>query len=139
LGTNAREFNLNIKRISREMVAKFFMIQRKILLDGFGWIVVATPVDTGRARANWQITTIERSTVVLPWPEDRSRSGQAATEVIARGSKVIGSINTFTLTWFTNNVPYIIFLENGHSAQSPKGMLVETSERMKRTYPALLR
>lgn len=66
-----------------------------------------TPVDSGRARANWflaegapRIDTTESTTPVSPPP--------------LTGKSVI---------YLTNSLPYIVPLEYGHSQQAPFGML----------------
>lgn len=92
-------------------------VMQKVALDLHTKITLGTPVDTGRARANWDITEgapsdkIERyegaktGEVPLPEPPDvKGLSGDAPIYII-------------------NNLPYIIRLENGHSSQAPDGMV----------------
>jgi hypothetical protein len=78
--------------------------------------VMGTPVDTGRARANW-ITSIgsPASGEVAPDPSGASALQQNLTEV-AKYALRDG-------IFMTNNVPYIGRLEEGYSKQAPNGML----------------
>lgn len=78
-------------------------------------VVLATPVDTGRARANW-IASVNRP--VLEAREDSySKSG---AESIARASRVIGTYRRGDQSiHLSNNLPYIGFLNAGSSRQAP--------------------
>lgn len=77
----------------------------------FSNIIQMTPVDTGRARGNWQCT------IGAPFiGEDDTGSVMKAQNAIPRRS---GSV-----VYLTNNVPYIGRLEyDGHSRQAPAGMV----------------
>lgn len=85
-------------------------------------IVLATPVDTGRARANWQANVGSALTGALT---DIDRSGG---DTISRNARKIsgrrpGSGQEIHIT---NNVDYINQLNQGSSAQAPAGF-VETA------------
>lgn len=81
-------------------------------------LVLTTPVDTGRARANWIVTTGTASSGTTAAVD---LSGAAA---IGQGTGVLGAYKTSLGPIFiANNLPYIERLENGHSAQAPSGML----------------
>lgn len=80
-------------------------------------VVMATPVDTGRARANWQAgigAPVEGTT------EDVSESGAGA---IAEASSKIAGYKGGSVIHITNNLPYIQALNDGHSAQAPAGFV----------------
>ena len=70
-------------------------------------IVERTPVDTGRARANWFVAEgaprIETTTATTP---------------VARPPLTGDSV-----IYITNSLPYIVPLEYGHSGQAPNGMV----------------
>lgn len=72
-------------------------------------ISFGTPVDTGRARANWFIAEgaprIETTTSTVP---------QTYSSAGLEGKRVI---------YITNSLPYIVPLEYGHSKQAPHGMV----------------
>lgn len=89
-------------------------------------VVLATPVDTGRARSNWLVTIgtpAEGEVDSFPTGLDGSSAGAAANQALEQGRNTalqytLGAGGIF----ITNNVRYIIYLERGHSAQAPKGM-----------------
>lgn len=80
-------------------------------------VVLATPVDTGRARANW-VTSVRSP--VTKTSESTDPSGAAAiaqgTETIQGWKPGLGSI------FIANSLPYIKRLNEGWSAQAPRGM-----------------
>lgn len=76
----------------------------------FGEIVKNTPVDTGRARANWHID-INNVDVSLVEPDHMED-----TSVVAR-YKMGDTI------FISNNLPYIRPLDEGHSKQAPAGFV----------------
>jgi hypothetical protein len=77
-------------------------------------IIKETPVDTGRARGNWQASVNSAAGSEL----SRTSEGAAIVQLSQAASAAIG--NTF---FFTNNVPYIRRLEYGYSDQAPQGMV----------------
>lgn len=118
--TNVKEFNRKLKNFSKTLLPEQVVLaQKKIALDLFTKIIVKTPVDTGRARGNWQITINAPATGVIDVTGGKS-SGDGA---LTAGSKKISSVKGFVTIFITNNVDYIGFLEEGSSDQAPKGMV----------------
>jgi len=78
-------------------------------------VVNTTPVDTGRAKNNWTLSV--GAPITAEREPDKTGAGALADARLAIGSYrlELGSI------FITNGVPYIIPLENGHSAQRPFG------------------
>ena len=90
---------------------------RKICLDLLTGIVLKTPVDTGRARANW-FTSIGSPSINVTESTDPSGSSTISNSLTAI-SEATGNI-----LWITNNLPYIYRLEfEGWSRQAPAGMV----------------
>lgn len=93
---------------------------------------LGTPIDTGWASANWVPSVGE--------PFDDRAAAQikepTAGQVMARQQLAQQGIND-VLSWrntdgpifSTNNVPYILPLNNGHSAQSPRGFVQAAMEK----------
>lgn len=80
-------------------------------------VVLGTPVDTGRARSNW-LTTIGAPSSASTTNTDPSGAGALGQgRAIIEGWK-LGMAPIF----ITNNVVYIMRLEQGWSAQAPEGM-----------------
>ena len=76
-----------------------------------------TPVDTGRARGNWQ------AAVGAPVDVEIDRLDPSGGETIAAASRALIGLGAFKTIFITNNVPYIQALENGNSKQAPAGMV----------------
>jgi len=90
---------------------------RKICLDLLTGIVLKTPVDTGRARANW-FTSVGSPSANVTEATDPSGSATISS-AIGPISKAVGNV-----LWITNNLPYIYRLEfEGWSKQAPAGMV----------------
>jgi hypothetical protein len=93
----------------------------KIVFDVGESVLKLTPVDTGRARGNWQygintspIGTTEST--VEPIPELRTTAGSV---------EIGDEVN------ISNNLPYIEALEDGHSQQAANGMVKITVTKWK--------
>jgi len=116
LPTNIDKFNAEVEKFTATLVPEQIrLFQRRIVLELLTRIVEKTPVDTGLARSNWQVTISEVSEELF---EVRGPS-----EVISAGMQAVSDIPPFSIVYITNNVPYIVFLERGHSKQAPKGMV----------------
>ena len=95
-------------------------VRRMIALKVFRRVILRTPVDTGRARANWQATV--GSPVQGPIDSvDPTGAGSVSTILPA-----IGAVQGDEPIFLTNNLPYIERLETGWSQQAPAGMVAIT-------------
>jgi hypothetical protein len=89
--------------------------QHALTLEATKRIVLRTPVKTGRARGNWQVTSGSPAVGEL----DRlDPGGTAATEEAA-----VLDIKYGDASYVVNNLPYIDALEHGSSTQAPEGMV----------------
>jgi hypothetical protein len=93
-----------------------------ISLQALSGLVLKTPVDTGRARANWLVTV---GTTTFAETDATDKPGSAT---ISSGTVAISSVrkDPFTIVYLQNNLPYIEDLEGGSSTQAPAGMIVAT-------------
>jgi len=122
---DAAQFNQVIRAFGEQVVPRLVQTaQRKICLDGLSKLVKRTPVDTGRARGNWQVGINQQPR------GDTGRLDPAGDSTIAGGNAAIQQLPPFCICHITNNVDYILDLENGHSAQAPNGMLAVTFEEL---------
>jgi hypothetical protein len=87
---------------------------RKVALVANQTVIMATPVDTGRARANWQVSIDTEIDSVV-----ESTDAQGA---MSRNAEVIRSYRNGAIV-LQNNVAYIGALNNGSSAQAPAGFV----------------
>jgi len=92
-------------------------VRKGVTIKLLGAVVLDTPVDTGRARANWNISQDQPDRTVN---EDTDKGGVTVlNKITAEVQKTSGDTPVF----LTNNLPYIGGLENGNSKQAPQGMV----------------
>lgn len=105
-------------------------VVRKCALVIDGAVVLATPVDTGRARSNWVVSLDQPVTTTRePYRPGKARSteGENSRAALAQGQMAIARYTPQNREIFiTNNLPYIGRLNNGYSGQAPAGF-VETA------------
>lgn len=94
-------------------------------------IVRKTPVDTGRARANWNISVNAPDRTVHDTPLLRAIHGMTTPDPasFAATHSALNRAAGLEVTpqdeiWISNNLPYIVALEHGHSQQAPAGMVM---------------
>lgn len=105
---NLREFNLELERIAKSLPEEqVTTVHRALHLDALSRIVRRTPVDTGRARGNWQ------STIGTPAEGSLAVEDKDGGPTIAAGSKVAQAIPPFSQSFISNNVEHIRVLEEG--------------------------
>jgi len=86
-------------------------VQQQLCMEALRRVVQKTPVDTGRAKGNWQVGVGESPAGEL----DTTDPGGEAT--IQKGNAKIKGLGAFGTCHITNNLPYIVGLEDGHSAK----------------------
>ncbi|EEW2576068.1 HK97 gp10 family phage protein [Escherichia coli] len=101
-----------INQVEEDIGKKMRFISLQLLNE----IVSRSPVDTGRFRANNQVS--------IGFPEysttDATDKNGAAT--LQQGSSVIAQGKPYSIIYIQNNLPYAEPLENGHSQQAPVGI-----------------
>ena len=88
-------------------------------------VVLATPVDEGRARANW----LPSINTKIESPKDRTdKNGSVSIE------EMQATVSDFKLgdtIFISNNLPYIGALNDGHSKQAPVGYIEKAVQTAK--------
>lgn len=110
-------FALDIGKFAAQAKENAQQVVRKVSTDVLSRVVLRTPVDTGRARANW-VTTYGNPSPVIRNTVDRSGEG-----TILRGRGTIGRATPGADIYIMNNLPYAERLEYGWSKQAPAGMV----------------
>ncbi len=113
-------FARNIQVRAFKMVENVDALVRRVALAVDTAVVLRTPVDTGRARANWQVNIGSPAVgeVATPGsPDQGSATALTAAQSTIATYKGQGNIH------ITNNVPYIGKLNEGHSRQAPAGFV----------------
>jgi len=118
---DAFNFTLDLRKfvdsIPEEMVKP---VVQKLAMHALRGVVMKSPVDTGRFRGNWNVAVnhIDYSVTTAP---DKSGGG-----VIAKGAALIAAAEPDQAIFISNNVPYAVALEFGHSKQAPAGVVALT-------------
>jgi hypothetical protein len=89
-------------------------------------LVAATPVDTGRARANWQTSLSFPKHEILYWPPPEAPSSpeEGAQRAIDEAQMIVDAFSGGRRSIrIVNNCPYIRPLNTGTSTQAPAGFI----------------
>ncbi len=97
----------------------------KITLDVTANLIEGTPVDTGWAQANW-VPSIGQP-ALKDLPPVRPDDSQVVADATARQQGTMAGILGYALkmgqVFVTNNVPYILRLNDGSSTKAPVGFV----------------
>lgn len=107
-----------IRQAELEMEEVIVESQAKVVILVDQALVLATPVDTGRARANWTPTIGTPSTEYKKGSYDKSGSN-----AISEATNLTKSLKPGDDFYISNNAPYIGALNDGHSKQAPAGFV----------------
>lgn len=119
-----REIKIDINNsdiIEKDVLNDLDLILRKSYIDLFTMVVNKTPVDTGRARANWY-SDINKFSGKENVNRFEPRGNKVIKNIIKKVEKESHSplYDAYTLD---NNIDYVGLLENGWSKQAPYGMV----------------
>lgn len=135
-GKKARNFNLDLTKFIKGNEKRALTIFRKIAIDLDRMVVLATPVDTGRARGNWYPSIGKPSSEVS---YDKERYNKKGITAINRAAESVNTAKLGSTVWLTNNLPYIIKLENGGSKQARRGMVDISIQRIQAQFGGSIR
>lgn len=113
-------FSSDLGMFSVQSIQTVERITRAIKLELFSGVILDTPVDTGRARGNWQTST--------GYPKTSTVERQGANASLNEIRNNLGGLDS--ATYLTNNLPYIERLEFGYSQQAPSGMVRKNMARI---------
>ena len=109
-------FSVDLANFGQTAIDNAERITRKVVFDIHSRIVRRMPVDTGRARANTQISI---NTLPSGSTLEVDVTGHAT---IASGDRELSRFELGDTAFIYNNVEYILALEYGSSDQAPQGM-----------------
>jgi hypothetical protein len=107
-------FEEQMRRIEINTVRRLDLFGRKIALELFRRVIYKTPVDSGRARANWQVTIGSAASGTVEIDDTNGTATMTRATAASRGFRA-GDI-----IYLTNNLPYIMKLEEGGYPDGPK-------------------
>lgn len=120
------DFERSIENFIKKAKKNPELVVRQVTIKLYSAIIMASPVDTGRFRMNWQATVDNPATGMLIGDDP---SGSRA---IGRISQFVASSTKWDEFRLTNNLPYAERLEFGWSQQAPSGMVRVTVSRFQR-------
>ena len=94
-------------------------LMRMATIEFFRTITISTPVDTGRARAGWTPSINVPSGYVPP-------EGKYSMPSMPK----LGNFTVKDVIYISNNLPYIVPLNNGHSKQAPARFVESAAARV---------
>jgi len=126
-------FESDIKKIRKRYMRDLTDATEATLFYLTEQVIKGTPVDTGRAKANWQ-ATINRpanGTVTSNDTSGRDSSGKTGKDAQVVITNAVGKVYHLT-----NNVPYIGILEfvPNYSKQMPHGWVRKAVKKFKKVY-----
>ena len=132
MANDFRQFEIQLNAFAKKVAIAPSKIVKRVGFELLGRIVRKTPVDTGRARGSWTIAVNKADRTVLPPAppgEIYPPPPIGALDVRLNESLVI-----------SNNLPYIVKLEKGHSKQAkPHAMVALSIEEVNLRMDALIR
>lgn len=119
-----------IAAITRNNVAK---VMKAATVEFYRQVIIATPVDTGRARNGWNITIGTPSSIVPP------EGKYNMPNIQDHGLSTIISVTPDQVIYITNRVFYIEKLNKGSSRQAPARFVELAAERVQSGVSKLVR
>lgn len=129
--TNVRSLGQAATVLRSQLGVSIAEAQQKMAADLWSKITYRTPVDTGRARASWNLAQGAPDPSVPPEAKKGERIPTPPMPSVA-------AIDGTKTVYVTSNVHYITHLENGTSKQAPAGMVdISVAEVLAETQLAL--
>jgi len=131
ISADVRKFNKELAAFAATLEPQHIVpFTKKIAFQVLEGVILTTPVDIGRARGNWQLEVGNE-------PKDEIDTwDKKGNETLTKGLNKMTALKPFVPVYITNNVPYIIPLEEGHSPQiQPHQMIKGTLDRVKAQFP----
>ena len=107
-------WSIPLDRLAKKAGANIELVARKSTADLFAAVVRRSPVDTGRFRANWNVSYGSADYTT----SDSTDQVRGTTQALKALTLPVGGV-----TYLANGLPYARRLEYGYSAQAPGGMV----------------
>lgn len=111
---------MDLDKFANKVQGREDLFIKKISMEILRKLIRRTPVDTGRARANWNVE------FNAPDPSVTESLDPSGSSTIARGVSLLTGAKAGGKIYITNNLVYIVPLEEGSSKQAPQGMVAVT-------------
>lgn len=107
-------WSIPLDKLVGERKEQLHAVARKITFDVFRRVVLRSPTDTGRFRANWNVSHGAPNYTT----SGSTEQGRGLTEAAKALTLPVGGV-----TFISNGLPYAARLEHGWSKQAPAGMI----------------
>lgn len=122
-----RGFSKRIKTIAKEVGVNSNSMMRKTVITVASAVALRTPVDTGRARSNWQTQIGSAAGGVINNFAKGSKGTTGAAAVAQVTSQAVAEMERLKVSdtdvYISNNLVYIDALNKGSSQQAPAGFI----------------
>ena len=122
--TNLNQFTLELEDFQKKVETDGVAFLRLVALQVLQGVIFLPPVDTGRARGNWQVS--QGSPIETPLEV----TDPAGAGTLSRGTTRLLAIVLGETVWITNNVEYISYLEHGTDRMAAQPMVAPTLARV---------
>ncbi len=119
---NLPAFNKSLARLMTEADSDAVEVLKKVSFDTFRNLQNKTPRDTGRARAGWNVN--------VDTPPSEWKPAKGAKSYTRKRFTSAAKIKFDSVINLTNNVEYIVPLDEGYSRQATMGMMQPVITRM---------
>ena len=120
----AGSFSIALQGFEKKAGQKMKQTIQKISMEAFKRIIMRSPVDTGRFRANWGCS------IGSPFSGISDATDKSGGATASNAAATVTGWNAQGSVFLCNNLPYSIVLEYGHSQQAPAGMVRVTITEM---------
>lgn len=123
---NMRKFGQKMRKTAEQVQENANRTVRRVALAVDATVVMSTPVDTGRARSNWQVEVAGMPDSAIPaYSEGKggSTAGENTRAALEQANVAVAAYAGEGSIHITNNLPYIGRLNDGSSAQAPSGFV----------------
>lgn len=133
MSSNIKAFTLGMTQYATQTVPGIVRQRMTaIAFEALRTLIELTPVDTGRAKGNWQITLERPAEGELDRRDQTPQGISSANPALGDVSGVMANWEIWQFIWIHNGVPYIGFLNDGTEKMPAVHMLERTSEYIKR-------
>lgn len=115
-------FSSDVAKFVKKTNMRGDVVVRKIAFEAYARVLKRSPVDTGRFRGNWNVGIGQTDQSIAAGVPQRAEGAEHASPPTT-GEEGYGNATIVRAKWgdtiiISNNLPYAIALERGHSSQA---------------------
>lgn len=106
--------NRDLKEIAAELTdEQVVMVQKQLTFSLLSGFIMRTPVDEGNARGGWMVGINLPPSPNALGVSDTGEIGDPNGPTLSAGLSALSSLGPYQVVYITNNVPYILVLDQG--------------------------